>query len=96
MYHVKSNNMQLINNNENGRIYIKKFEIEKLTYLFVLANFEFINCYLVKHEDNNIILYIKNLEEVEYEQLKEVQEKTLEFLENNVGIYINRIDVEIK
>ncbi len=38
---------RLIASNENGRIYINKFEVEKLIYKFINKNFPKVKCYKV-------------------------------------------------
>lgn len=88
--------MHLIDNNINGRIYISKFEIEKQVYLFLNANFSDINCYVVKYCDDVITLNIKKVSGLRFERINVVQAQTLDYIKNNMGIYISRIDVEIK
>lgn len=88
--------MHLIDNNKNGRVYISKFEVEKQVYLFLKDNFSDINCYVVKYCDDVITLNIKKVSGLRFERINMVQENTLDYVKNNMGIYINHIDVDIK
>lgn len=88
--------MHLIDNNINGRIYITKFEIEKQVYFYVKNNFSDINCYFVKYSDDIVTIKLKKVSGLRFERINVVQENTLDFIKNNMGIYISHIDVEIK
>ena len=88
--------MILINRNELGRIYVRKFEIEKIVYLFLKDYYPSLKCYDVSYHDNKLAIFVKKTNTKEQVQLEVFQEEAESFLKKAMGLYIKEININIK
>lgn len=84
---------RLITSNENGRIYINKFEVEKLIYKFINKNFPKVKCYKVSYQEALMIIYIEEKDEITEKISDELIEMLILDLNNTYGIYIENIEI---
>lgn len=87
--------MHFVENNEAGRIYIKSFEIEKLVYKYIKENNKELDCYYVSYDKSVITIFLKEQSTVEVTKLYEIQEVLKRYLANDLGLYVEKINIKL-
>lgn len=88
--------MNLIAKNQNGRIYVKKLEIEKNVYLFIKEFYPHVKCYAIDYKDNVLDIYIKASAINSDKYLENFQKEIETYFNEKVGIYFKSININIK
>ncbi len=87
--------MHFVQSNENGRIYIKKFAIEKLVYKLFNDNAKKLSCYYVTYDQSVITIYLHEQAGVDIEALENIQVNIRKFLRNELGLYVEKVNINL-
>ncbi len=86
----------LIANNENGRIYISNFQIEKLVYNKIRQEYPLINCYRVRYDQSVLTLYIHPDNSFNAERSNKIQKDAKAIFRDSYGVYVEKVDLILK
>ncbi len=87
--------MHFVQSNENGRIYIKRFAIEKLIYNVFNDNEKELSCYYVTYDQSVITIYLHEQAGVDIEALENIQVNLRDFLRNELGLYVEKVNINL-
>lgn len=86
----------LIANNENGRIYVNRFSIERLVYQIILEDYPGLDCYAVDYEQGELTLHLNKSASYDSTVIETVINKAKTIFNDKYGIYIERVNVILK
>lgn len=87
--------MHFVQSNENGRIYIKRFAIEKFIYNFFNDNEEKLSCYYVTYDQSVITIYLHEQAGVSIEALGNIQVRIRKLLREDLGLYVEKVNINL-
>ncbi len=87
--------MHYVKENENGRIYIKKFAIEKLVYNYIKNNTSKLKCYYVTYDQSVITIYLHEQASTSAVAIDKIQTNLRRYLGDDLGIYVEKINVKL-
>lgn len=88
--------MVLIDRTQKGRILVRDFEIEKIVYLFLKEFYPQFKCYSVDYTDSILNIYVRNVSDVDFDQLDRCQAEAQNYFQEKMGIYFKLINLNIK
>ncbi len=87
--------MHYVKENENGRIYIKKFAIEKLVYNYIMENAPKLKCYYVNYDQSVITIYLHEQASTSAVAIEKIQTTLRHYLGDDLGLYVEKINVKL-
>ncbi len=87
--------MHYVTENENGRIYIKKFAIEKLVYNYIKNNAPQLKCYYVNYDQSVITIFLTEQAGISASRIEKIQTTLRNYLGNDLGLYVEKINVKL-
>ncbi len=87
--------MHFVKENDNGRIYIKKFALEKLVHKLFNENANKLKCYYVTYDQSVITIYLHNQAGINVATLEDVQKRLRTYLHNELGLYVEKVNVNL-
>lgn len=88
--------MVLIARTDQGRIFVRHFEIEKSVYLFLQEFYPNLKCYAVELNDNNLNIFIHHHEDIQADFLVNIQNEAKKYFQEKMGIYFKSINFIVK
>lgn len=83
----------LINNSAIGRVYISKFQVEKLVYKTIKNEYPKMNCYKVSYDQSMLTLYLHPDASFDRSWVDQIQKDAKKIFSDSYGIYIERVDI---
>ncbi len=88
--------MLVIDNNQNGRILVRDFEVTKIVYLFFKEFYPQLRVYAVQYINNNLNVYLHDNEYISASLLENIQNEFKKHFQTKMGIYLKNINFIFK
>ncbi len=87
--------MHFVKSNQDGRVYIRKFEIEKIVYFYMKDNEQKLRCYFVEYDESQITMHIKEQSSINIKSLHRIQDELQKYLADMLGLYVDKIIIKL-